>query len=285
MNKQELQQAFSNVHASDALKEQVLSAETEPKKYVNGWALVRRAVACAAVLALLLTMFFWPTEVETEDGEIITASGLLSVKAHAIDAEGNATVESVVLEEGIVVPMEYTYDPAISVLSKALGLPFQFSVLAEEYTDQEISFEIYLSGGDFEHLGYLAEFSDYFLGLDDSVDSYDVSKARYLGEHFTIPNNKTIYWRATGHVFDDEKREIQYIELDTDRVFVDVVIRADEHIVGFAVIEICDMGVENRFVYNTRLLKSVSFPQVDGCFQRISEKYVKEQIQLIHDNA
>lgn len=57
MNKQELHEAFSNIHASDALKKQVLSAEMENKKSVNGWVLVRRAVACAAVLALLLTVF------------------------------------------------------------------------------------------------------------------------------------------------------------------------------------------------------------------------------------
>ena len=280
MNKQELCQAFSNIHASDALKAQVLSAEMENRKTENYRKLVRRVVACAAVLALMLTALLWPSE-----GNYIIGPGVLVVHAYGTDEPTLSEENSVVLEEGIVVPMEYTYDPAISALSKALGLPFRFSVLAEEYTDQEISFEIYLSGGDFEHLGYLSEFSDYFLGLDDSVDSYDVAKARYLGDHFTIPNNKTIYWRATGHLFDDEKREIQYIELDTDRVFVDVVVRADDHIVGFAVIEICDMGVENRCIYNTKLMKSVSFPQVDGRFQKISEKYVKEQIRLIHDNA
>ena len=239
-----------------------------------------RSAIFITVLVLLVTALLWSTE-----ENYIIGPGVLVVHAYGTDEPTLSEENSVVLEEGIVVPMEYTYDPAISALSKALGLPFRFSVLGEEYTDQEISFEIYLSGGDFEHLGYLSEFSDYFLGLDDSVDSYDVAKARYLGDHFTIPNNKTIYWRATGHLFDDEKREIQYIELDTDRVFVDVVVRADDHIVGFAVIEICDMGVENRCIYNTKLMKSVSFPQVDGRFQKISEKYVKEQIRLIHDNA
>lgn len=281
MNKQELHRALANVQASDELKMAVLSVDEEKSKKGSVLGIVRRVAACAAVLALLIgAIFFWPSE-----GNYVTGPGLITVRAHAVDEAGNATVESVILEEGIIVPMEYTYDPAVSVLSKSLGLPFQFSVLGEEYADQEITFEIWLSSGDFEHLEYLTEFSDYFLGFDDSVDSYDILKARYLGGHFTIPNNKTIYWLSTGHVFDDEKREIQYVEMDTDRAFVDIVIRADGHIVGFAVIEICDMDVENRFVYNTRMLKSISFPQVDGHFQKISEKYVKEQIQLIHDYA
>ena len=138
MNKQELQQAFSNVHASDALKEQVLSAEMEPKKYVNGWALVRRAVACAAVLALLLTMFFWPTEVETEDGKIIAAPGI--VKVYACDLETVATGN---LEEYVWTENEFSWRAVWAVTVgdsgdlPSLGRPITFHMPEDYYGTAE----------------------------------------------------------------------------------------------------------------------------------------------------
>lgn len=280
MNKQELNEAFSRLRASDGLFTDVCGLEKEQKN--DSWRMVRRVVACAAVLAILLTALLWPNTEES----YITGPGVLVVRAYEAEAPTLSEEYSKILEEGITLPPEYTWVPNMSLICPAtLGLPLSFSIPEDTYVGMEITFEIWVSGGDFEHLDYYYEFSDYFLGRDDSVDSYDISKARYFGGHFTIPNNKTIYWRSTGHVFDDINREMHYIELDSDQVFVDVIVRADNYIVGYAVIEIRDVGHEKKFTYNTRMLKSVSFPQIDGHFQKVSEKYVKEQIELIHNDA
>ncbi len=240
-----------------------------------------RLTACAAVLALLIgTMFFWPV-----NDDYVTGPGVLVVRAYETDEPGISEENGSVLEEGIVVPMEFTWDPSISLTSVGLGLPFRFSVPEEDYPGREITFEIWLSGGDFQHLEYMVDFLDYFAGKDDSVDSYEVLCARYLGNHFTIPNNKRLWWREMGHVFDEENREVHYVELDEDRVFVDVILRADRYIIGYAVMEILDVDGDAGFVYHTQMLKSVSFPQVNGKYQKVSEKYVLEQIQLVHDQA
>lgn len=56
MNKQDLHEAFAAVHASDALLKEVISVEKDNRKTVNYRKLVRRTVACAAVLALLIAV-------------------------------------------------------------------------------------------------------------------------------------------------------------------------------------------------------------------------------------
>jgi hypothetical protein len=74
--------------------------------------------------------------------------------------------------------------------------------------------------------------------------------------------------------------------METNQVFVDVILRADNHIIGYAVIEILHVATSRfGYSYHTCMLKSVSFPKVEGEYQKVSEKYVKEQIQLVHDHA
>lgn len=274
MNKQELNEAFSCVRASDDLIRETLTLDKEKK--TSPWKIVRRVAACAAVVALLIgTMYFWPVE-----DNYVTGPGVLVVRAYETDEPGISEENGSVLEEGIVVPMEFTWSPADSMTSTGLGLPFRVSVPEEDYPGREITFEIWLSGGDFQHLEYMLDFLDC-----DTADSYDVLRARYLGKHFTISNNKRLWWNETGHIFDEQNREVHYVGLDTDRVFVDVILRADKYIIGYAVIEIVDVDGKEGFVYHTRMLKSVSFPQVNGKYQKVSEKYVQEQIQLVHDHA
>ena len=235
-----------------------------------------RLTACAAVLALLVgTMFFWPVE-----KNYVTGPGVLVVRAYETDEPTLSDEDSSILKEGIIVPMEFTWSPADSMTSTGLGLPFRFSVPEEDYPGREITFEIWLSGGDFQHLEYMLDFLDC-----GTADSYDVLRARFLGKHFTIPNNKRLWWNRTEHIFDEFKREIRYVELDEDRVLVDVVLRADRYIIGYAVMEILDVDGDAGFVYHTQMLKSVSFPQVNGKYQKVSEKYVKEQIQFVHNHA
>ncbi len=276
MNKSEFQDAFSKVQASDSLMQAVLLTDDNQKPRTNPWRIARRVAACAAVLALLIgAMFFWPVE-----ENYVTGPGVLVVRAYETDEPSVSDENSTILKEGIVVPMAYTWHPGISWTALALGLPFRFSVPEEDYPNQEVAFEIWLSGGDFESLDH------YLIDFDDKADSYDIMRARYLGNHFTIPNNERLWWNRIEHIFDEQNREVHYVEMETDQVFVDVILRADNHIIGYAVIEILHVRT-NRFgyAYHTRLLKSVSFPKVEGEYQKVSEKYVKEQIQLVHDHA
>jgi hypothetical protein len=61
--------------------------------------------------------------------------------------------------------------------------------------------------------------------------------------------------------------------------FIEVVIKSEENIIGYAVIEI--NRVKQHSYYNAVVLKSVLFPQVDGEYQHISEEYVEAAIERI----
>lgn len=82
MRKQELKEAFSQLHASEELVQEVLSLEMENKKPVNGFKIAKRVAACAAVLAVLLTAMLWPGETGTSDG---TRKPALGVQVYAAD--------------------------------------------------------------------------------------------------------------------------------------------------------------------------------------------------------
>lgn len=62
MYKQELKEAFSKLHASEDLMEEVLSLEKENRKSSNGRKMIWRVAACAAVLVLLVAVAFGNSE-------------------------------------------------------------------------------------------------------------------------------------------------------------------------------------------------------------------------------
>jgi AMMECR1 domain-containing protein len=64
--------------------------------------------------------------------------------------------------------------------------------------------------------------------------------------------------------------------------FVEIVIKLEENIIGYAVIGINQV---RDLTYNAVVLKSVLFPQVDGEYQNVSEEYVKAAIEKIKDET
>ena len=66
--------------------------------------------------------------------------------------------------------------------------------------------------------------------------------------------------------------------------FFSVIIRADEYIIGYCVIEIREInGVTGYSAqdFSFEVLTMVSFPKVDGEWQEVTLKYVQEQINNI----
>jgi hypothetical protein len=89
-----------------------------------------------------------------------------------------------------------------------------------------------------------------------AAGSYVQEKNVYSGE--------TIYWQASG--------------ADIEGAFVEIVLKKEENIIGYAVIEIYKRtGVTHEAV----VLKSVLFPPVSGKYQDVSEEYVKAAIEEI----
>ena len=68
-----------------------------------------------------------------------------------------------------------------------------------------------------------------------------------------------------------------------DHDFVEIVLKLEEHIIGYVVIEIYRKIPLPS--YNAHLLKSILFPQVNGEYQNVSEEYIKARIEKIKDES
>ena len=119
------------------------------------------------------------------------------------------------------------------------------------------------------------------------------------GQHFTVSADTALYWRPDGFDYAYMKEQFEKGNTDVAQTckefgfhgnpsFFDIIIRADNRIIGYCVIEVTQTPTDispyaHRFSFEVVAL--VSFPMVDGKLQKVSEKYVKEQIQLVHDQA
>lgn len=257
----------------------LIEEATAPKKTLPA---VKKIAAMAAVVALLLTMFFWPNREES----YITAPGLITVRAHEVDDAGNATIESVVLEQGVKFTPEYSFNPGAN---HQPAFPISFDVQNELYQGMQISFEVNTNAGIFEK--YLPGDLSY---IDKSPTEQYLYN--YFGQHFTVDADTTIYWIPLA--FDYEYMRVQFEKGNIDLsqtyrelpypdgpVYFDIIIRADNHIVGYCVIEVTvNSAVTGIYtnVFSFEIVSMISFPQVDDQWQNVTDQYVYNQIQKTH---
>lgn len=69
--------------------------------------------------------------------------------------------------------------------------------------------------------------------------------------------------------------------LGTEHAFIDIVVRIDDNIVGYAVIKI--ISTTSVYAHSASILKSVIFSKVDGEYQNITENQVKSKIEKIKE--
>ena len=201
MNKQELHEAFSTIHASEDLMKEVLSVEMENRKRVNGWVLARRAVACAAVLALLIgALLFWPGQTKTEDGEIIAAPGILKVYAHETETAAGDNVPKQYELPGNERFLVAIWNPLISASN--FGQSLEFEIPKDYFGTTEVTFKI-------------------------SSDEEGLCKETILnnGDEFKFDLSSIEYHSAMLNRLGKE-----------DSFYLDIIIYADEKIAGYGVI-------------------------------------------------
>ncbi len=248
---------------------------------------IKRVAAIAAALAILITaVALWPTE-----ENYITGSGVLVVRAYAADTEEFTEENSVVLEEGITLPQKYAFDGSVSFVDN--GMSLMFSIPEGSYEGMEITFECILSEGSFElDLMLVCEGlhqEEVSLLLENMAhdNGYLYWSKAYLGDHFTVNNNQRMYWVPYTMIFDHDKQEYKNAGIFSGKqAFVDIIIRADNYIVGYAVIEFYgDANTADQdghySRYYARMLKTESFPQVDGKYQKVTREFVEAQFQRI----
>ena len=241
-----------------------------------------KVAAAAAVLALLLTTLLWPTAEES----YITGPGLLTIRAHALDEVGNATVESIILEEGVAFTPSIRYDPTISYRRH---FPFSFSVDESLYSGMEITMEVNTNAGIFYK-------NDPFDASMMNQPAIVRILSQVYGQHFSVGIDKSLYWQPSGFDYDHMAKEIENGNFDYNSAykehgyeknpsFIDVIIRADDMIVGYCVIAIIETNIDNNHPdreFSFEVLTIVSFPKVDGNWQNVALKYVQAQINQIH---
>ena len=160
-----------------------------------------RVAACAAVLAILLTMFFWSNETGTEDGKdrLVAMPGAL--KAYACDLDKVETGELDKYELDSTKPFLYAiHIPAMNVTN--IGSPITFCVQETYFENAEITFEI-------------------------SADYENFCKKQ------TLKNGESIRFRKVPY------KEIQADIGEKGNFFLDILILADGEIVGYGVVSFC----------------------------------------------
>lgn len=264
----------------------LLEAEEYEKKSRPTWV---RFAAAAAVLALVIgALSFWPAG----EQEYVTGPGLLAIRANA--AEVSEDIEEILLEEGIILPATFEYRIDTNV---AEVLPITLSIPADAYPNMDITFEVSTMDGIF------LKAEPYDPNAPHNAPGatvLDKIVGTFYGQHFELPNNTSMEWTPAGLNYDyvvaELKKGVTFDQLQDEKIntcfsnnpsYMDIIIKADQKIVGYAVIEIREVnGVLGMWARNftIEVLKIVSFPRINGKLQKVSEEYVLSQINLVKAN-
>ena len=264
----------------------LLEAEEYEKKSRPTWV---RFAAAAAVLALVIgAIAFWPAG----EQDYVTGPGLLVIRANA--AEVSEDIEEILLEEGIILPATFEYRIDTNV---AEVLPITLSIPADAYPNMDITFEVSTMDGIF------LKAEPYDPNAPHNAPGatvLDMIVGTFYGQHFELPNNTSMEWTPAGLNYDyvvaELKKGVTFDQLQDEKIntcfsnnpsYMDIIIKANQKIVGYAVIEIREVnGVLGMWARNftIEVLKIVSFPRVNGKLQKVSEEYVLSQINLVKAN-
>ena len=206
------------------------------------------AAAVAAVLALVLGIPFL-----NRDNEIITAPGVITVKAYSPDSSSPAFIEKyegIELEKDTVDFDTHRPSPYFSMLyNYHPGILLSVSV-PEEY-GENITYQVIMPG---TQLDEVFKYEEYYYDKQDT---------------WIFNNGDTISCRFSNLL---DTAYIQFILYDGD------------HIVGYMVVKAYHVSVEGatpRAYYAAELLDAVYFPAVSGKRQYVSMNYVNQQIAAL----
>ena len=225
------------------------------------WGILAACLCLAIGLGLFLPRF---------SRGLVAGTGLFTITAYAqTPGENGEQWEECELVEGV----ELLSDSWSELMSSLPGIPFRLS--CEAFPDA--TFELTVDGGEF------LLWPCYDLSVEDGVLVFhpiqvDGPSMVYLGSACTAQNGDTLYWQnwmLSVHS-GDGLPEIFYGR----QAYIDIVVRDGSHIIGYAVIKLYRPD-EGSVQYCSALLKSVSFPLVDGSYQDVTEDYVQTQLQQI----
>lgn len=247
----------------------LIEEATAPKRVLPSW---KKVAAVAAVVALLIgAVFFWPVEVKTEDGQIVAVPGVLKVYACESKDMDTLFAEEYQLIEGVEPSYKTAWSPIINLLTRGVTL----TLLVEEETliGHQITYDVSVNCGEL----YGDVFHEKYREEGDPIGRENWDNA-FWGKHGVGENGETIHWMGDELYFDrDPKISLEEAIEKVGRIHLDIIIKADGNIVGYAVLEMICTNL-NLCIFNAVLVDSKFYPKVDGAFQNVAEEYVREQI-------
>ena len=246
----------------DNMVDEAMASAQKPHRKRAAIAIVRIAACFAVILGLV---FGFP-KFDPKSTSFVTGPGMLSVSVSATNAHSKQA-QTQVLEEGITIPN----NAILGSTNSYVGIPIHLSVSDEDHPVSQISYRLSATAGvcaDNERQGYT---SDWF----DTI---------------TCENDSTVRWS----LINDGNAD--WYDPQFDHCFLKIIIRCQEHIIGYSVIRFdrlnsdqwCEIHPELAPYYEKyeeplpldvficTLVTSVSFPMVDGKYQKISESYVDQ---------
>lgn len=232
-----------------------------------------RAAAVAATVAILLTALLWPRQ---DENGIVTAPGVL--KVYAYEMKGETATDIAAMEDyELVEEPEFSHKSVWSpYLGVSGGISLTLMIAEESMQNAEITFDVTTNYGEL--------YADYY--SDKYGDGNTISQAKdaaFLDKRGQISNGETVYWEGM-ELWDltdaqpDGGRNMGEVLAQIGSVYMDVVIKADGNIVGYALFEMVSMD-DNSCIFSVALRNSVYYPAVDGEFQAVSEEYVRQEIE------
>lgn len=223
-----------------------------------------RVVLGTVALALIVGACFVPKN----DG-IVATDGL---KVYALDADIEdfvySEMDGFVMENSVGVYSFTVYNSYMSLLNtEGIRLSFRIDDLALSGEEQVAT--ITANYGDI-HTDFYLLINE--LGLRDDPGAVNVFAETYLEEkRGEFVDGAAVCWRGTGELH-DLYQKVDGEDYERGGVYIDVVIRAEEHIVGYAVVEI----LRSSGIYYPMLRASAYFPKIGENYQDITEEYVLE---------
>ncbi len=153
------------------------------------------------------------------------------------------------LSDGIEFPWNYGWSAGVNCVP---GLPFKFS---NTVAGTEICITV--------------DNGELILLEEGHVISY--------GKTLNLNSPENIYWRNINDGY-----------IVNEKTYIDIILKNEEHITGYAVIElyldtIQVKDYEPGTVYYAKVITNVEYPLIKNAFQNITEEFIKNEIQKNHN--
>lgn len=225
------------------------------------WGAMAAGLCLLAVIVIIASSLLRSQESDGDNEQLFSAQdviaepGFLMLTVYAASPDENVTAElpadeEVIMEEGMEVHLNYNWNLA---MSSRPGIPLTLSAPEYPYS----IFEVSVDGGEL------------LLWETEIV---------HLGSSYSAENNTTVYWTSMTPTGDGDFELYRGSD-----IYINIVIREENNIVGYAVVEIYSDGLEDdpSQIYCAKLLRSVSFPKVNGEYQEVTAEYVASEMEQV----